>query len=122
MWQDVHRQEFKVIKEKLKHVVPLTPVNTSSALILHTDASTDGLGWILSQLRSNDNNQDVYSSPHYIIAMGSSTLSSAQKRYSPVEIEVLAISHSIHKLDFFTKYSSDCSALVSTGSLGGAES
>ena len=118
MWQDIHKQDFKLIKEKLEHVVPITPIDTSSPLILHTDASTDGLGWILSQLRSHDNSQNVYYSPHNIIAMGSSTLSSSQKRYSPVELEVLAISHSIHKLDFFTGYSSlvrvfsDCSALV----------
>ena len=36
-WQDVHRREFKLIKEKLLHVVPLTPVDTSSTLILHTE-------------------------------------------------------------------------------------
>ena len=51
--------------------------------------------------------------------MGSSTLTCAQKRYSPVELEVLAVSHSINKLDYFTGFSplvrvySDCNALVS---------
>ena len=95
------------------------PIDTSSPLILHTDASTDELGWVLSQLRTKEERQGVYSSPHNIIAMGSSTLSCAQKRYSPVELEVLAISHSINKLDYFTRFSplvrvcSDCSALVS---------
>ena len=100
-------------------MVPLTPVDTSSTLILHTDTSTDGVGWVMSQIRSNDNNFDVYNSSYFIIAMGSSTLPPSQKRYSPVELKVLAISHSIQKLDFYTRYANlvrvytDCSALTS---------
>ena len=106
------------MKNKLETVIPLTPIDTSSPLILHTDASTEGIGRVLSQLRTKEEGQDVYSSPHNIIAMGSSTLTCAQKQYNPVELEVLAVSRSINKLDYFTRFSplvkvySDCSALV----------
>ena len=69
LWQDIHKQEFQLIKQKLENVIPLTPINTTAPLILHTDASTDSLGWILSQLRSQEEDQDVYTSPHNIVAM-----------------------------------------------------
>ena len=53
-WLDIHREELKTVKNKLETVIPLTPIDTSSPLILHTDASTEGIGWVLSQLRTKE--------------------------------------------------------------------
>ena len=54
---------------------------------------------------------------HHIIAIGSTGLTGAQSRYSPVELETLGVVFAVTKLDYFTRGAphlavySDCSAL-----------
>ena len=48
-WGEQEEAEFLSIKEKLYNVVPLSPVDTEKPLILHTDASRTGVGWVLTQ-------------------------------------------------------------------------
>ena len=101
-YKDVFKEEVgpeDVLKGELK-----AELNDSE--VTHTHISTPAYVPVhLRKAADKKMARCLYSSPHNIIAMGSSTLSCAQKRYSPVELEVLAISHSIHKLDYFTRFS-----------------
>merc|ERR1711954_259000 len=72
---------------------------------LHTNASRQGLGFILSQAHKDEENRN---SDHYrmkckIITLGSARLTSTQERYSLGEQEYLAVLHAIQKTDNYVR-------------------
>ena len=118
-WTEVEEEEFQEVKKRLKTIIPVTPVDTSKPLMIYTDASNSGLGWILTQRKNNQLNLDEnWKENQIVIEMGSTSLSECQSRYSPVEKEMLAAVTEVTKLDFFCRAApevhifSDCSTLV----------
>ena len=55
-------EEFNTMKTYIKKTVTLSPLDMGKELHLHTDASNNGLGYILSQPHNNseDDNKDHY--------------------------------------------------------------
>ena len=54
-WGPEEAKEFVEIKKKLEKIIPITPIDTNLPLVIHCDASGDGLGWILTQMEDPDN-------------------------------------------------------------------
>ena len=83
-WGEEEEKEFYEVREKLHKLIPISPVDTSIPLILHTDASNNGVGWILSQVPDKSNSmENISKKQQAVIEMGSATLTDAQRRYSP---------------------------------------
>ena len=85
------------MKRHLKKTVILSLLEVGRELHLHTDASNNGLGYILSQPHKDEKNKssDNYNITHNIIMLCSAGLSSTQERYSVGEQECLAVLHAI---------------------------
>ena len=118
-WTDVEDGEFQEVKKRLKTIIPVSPIDTSKPLIIHTDASNTELGWILTQRKSKHINLDEnWKENQVVIEMGSTSLTKCQSRYSPVVKEMLAAVTAITKLDFYCRAApevhvySDCATLL----------
>merc|ERR1712240_95024 len=92
---------------ELEHLQPYKQGNTLHAM---TNASINGLGFILFQ---KDSNGKVS-----IVQIGSTCLKNAQVRWHPSELELLAIQYCLKKFHFYTAHSDspveillDCSGL-----------
>ena len=81
-WRDEHEEAFQAAKEALQADSLLTHYDTTKPLLLACDASEYGIGAVLSH---TDGNQERP------VAYASRTLSSAEKHYSQLEKEALAI-------------------------------
>ena len=93
------------MKCHLKKTIVLSPLEVGRELHLHTDASNNGLGFILSQPHKDEKNKssDSYNIKHNIITLGFAGLSSTQERYSVGEQECLAVLHAIQKTDYYVR-------------------
>lgn len=90
-WQQEHQDAFEGFKKALTTAPVLAHPDYSKPFILHTDASTHGLGGILSQKKDGDTKE------HPIVYI-SRVLAPAEKNYSATELECLAIVWSLKKL------------------------
>ena len=79
-------QSYTTHTKELHKIIPISQLIRDFHSILHTDASNDGVGWVLSQ--SGDKNSHGH--PVQGAASGAS-LNEAQRRYSPVELELLSV-------------------------------
>ena len=118
-WGEEEDREFEEVKKKLETIIPISPADTKQPLIIHTDASNDGLGWILTQMRDqNSTMENCYKEQQVVLEMGSASLTDAQKRYAPIEQELLAVATACKKLDYFCRWVpniyiyTDCAPLV----------
>ena len=109
-WTDLHQQEFDHVIQNLTKLEHLQPYKQGNTLHTMTDASINGLGFILFQ-----KDEDGKAS---IIQVGSTCLKNAQIRWHPSELELLAIQYCLKKCHFYTAHSdhpveilSDCSGL-----------
>ena len=83
--------------------ISLTPMDIRKETHIHCDASKEGLGWVLSQLQDDTKEVTDYQAARDVITFGSTTLKDAQRRYSPVELELLAIVTSVSCLKYYTR-------------------
>merc|ERR1712081_150239 len=69
-------QEFELMKNQLKKTVTLSPLKIGRELNLHTDASNNGLGFILSQPHKDEKKKDYenYNITRNIVTLGSAGL------------------------------------------------
>jgi len=88
-WGTEQETSFQALKDRLSKTQKLAHLNPDLPLFLQTDASEIGLGAILFQTEKD--------SPPRIIAFGSRQLKDAERRYSAVEREALAIVWGIQK-------------------------
>lgn len=91
-WTDACERAFKVLKEDILKSPCLTHYDPSKQLILATDGSPYGVGAVLSQLEND------FERP---IAFASKTLTPAQRGYSQLDREGLAVIFAVTK---FHKY------------------
>ena len=96
-------EEFSTMKKYIKRTVVLSPWEVEKEINLHMDASNSGLGYILSQpkTQSEKDTKDHYRCKRNIVTLGSAGLTSAQERYSSGEQECLAVLYAIQKCDFY---------------------
>ena len=91
----------------------LSPYDPSLPLHLMTDASREGgLGFILLQPGEGRSN---------ILQCGSATLTPAQRNYSVVELELLAVVWALGNADYFTRGASGITELTDHASLVGLD-
>ena len=107
------------MKKRIQTIIPISPIATKLPLILHTDASNVGFGWVWTQLRDTNCSMDeCYKEQQVILEMGSASLTEAQRKYAPIEQELLSIVTACKKLDSYCRYTprvyiyTDCSPLV----------
>ena len=98
-WTDSHQQEFDYIIKNLSKLEFLHPYQKRNKLYAMTDASLNGLGFILYQKESTGHCS--------IIQVGSTCLKNAQARLHPAELELLAIQYCLKKCHFYTANSDD---------------
>ena len=88
IWTEVEEKAFREIKELLSTYPILTSPDYTKQFYVSTDASDKGLGGVLYQ--------NIFGKEK-VIAYCSRTLSSAEKHYSTIEKECLAIVYSLEK-------------------------
>ncbi|KMQ84840.1 gag-pol fusion protein [Lasius niger] len=81
-WGETENDAFRVLKRTLISAPVLACPDFSRPFVLQTDASTDGLGAVLTQ---------NYDGGKRVIAYASRTLNGAEKNYSAKELECLAV-------------------------------
>ena len=109
-WTDDHQREFDYVIQNLTKCGFLHPYNKGNTLHAMTDASLNGLGFILYQKDSTGHCS--------IVQVGSTCCKNAQARWHPAELELLAIQYCRKKCHFYTAHcdsiieiQSDCSGL-----------
>merc|ERR1712082_209115 len=98
-------EEFENMKNQLKKTVTLSPLEVGRELHLHTDASKNGLGYILSQphIDEKKENYNNFNIRRNLVTLGSAGLSDTQQRYSACEQECLSVLHAIQKVDHYMR-------------------
>merc|ERR1711954_268550 len=98
-------EEFQLMKRHLKKTVFLSPLEVGRELHLHTDASNNGLGFILSKPHKDEKKNDYENCniKRNIVTLGSAGLSDTQQRYSAGEQECPAVLHAIQKVDHYVR-------------------
>ena len=109
-WTIDHQLEYDRVMESYSNLEKLQPYKPGNRIFGLTDASYQGLGFILFQ---EDENKHVS-----ILQVGSTCLKNAQVRWHPTELELLAMYYCLSKCEFYTLSSinpitiySDCSGL-----------
>merc|ERR1711954_37134 len=97
--------EFHLMKKQLSKTGILSSLEVGRELHLHTDASNNGWGFILSQPHKDEKKKDHenYNIKRNIVTLGSAELSDTQQRYSAGEQECLAVLHAIQKVDHYVR-------------------
>ena len=91
-WSEEFEQAFYSVKQSLTSAPTLYYFDYTKPTRLCTDASRQGLGFILQQ-----NTGDSWS----LIQAGSRFLSDAESRYAIIELELLAVAWAISKCHIF---------------------
>ena len=104
-WGAGETKAFEEVKKKLQTIIPISPIDTKLPLILHTDASNEGIGWVLTQLGDRNSSMDeCHKEQQVVLEMGLASLTEAQRRYAPIELELLSVVTACKKLDFYCRY------------------
>ena len=93
IWSAEHDQAFSTVKESLTTAPTLSFFDASKPTRLCTDASRQGLGFVLQQKTGNDT--------WTLIQAGSHFLTDTESRYAIIELELLALSWAILKCNMF---------------------
>ena len=93
-WTDRCQQSFERLKEQCSQCPVLAYANYKHPFILHTDASTTGLGAVLSQKQTDGTERVVAYTSHY--------LNKAERNYDADKLEFLALKWAV--TDQFHEY------------------
>ena len=112
-WNDILNEEFELVKQQIIKKVRLVPYCPKKRLFLQTDASGRGLAYVLFQYCvDHDPSKGVN-----IISCNSTGITESQSRFSPVELESLAVLYAARSTAFWLigcpeiNLITDCSAL-----------
>jgi hypothetical protein len=94
VWEDKHKNSFENLKKALASEPVLTQFDPIAELTLEVDASKQGLGVVLTQLRPGEQDPKP-------VAFISRTLSIAERGYATRELEALAIVWACLVLKYF---------------------
>ena len=104
VWTKDHDLPRKKAKDILCGPLVMTAYNPNKTCSVYTDASGDGLGFLMTQLVAPEQGQPDKLTERLIWA-GSRTLSGPESRYPPILKEATAISHALTKLHIYLKFS-----------------
>ena len=86
-WTDVHQKHFEQLKTALTTAPVLCHYDPKKPVVVHTDASDQGIGGVLMHINENNREQPI--------AYTSRALTPAETRYNTTEKEMLAIVHAL---------------------------
>ena len=89
VWSDKCNIAFERLKKSLTIAPVLSPPDYSKPFIIRTDASRDGLGGVLLQVKENSIESPIY--------FESRTLSASESNYSVTDLEGKAVVHCVKK-------------------------
>ncbi|CAF3711733.1 unnamed protein product [Rotaria socialis] len=97
IWTETEETSFNHLKDAITSPAVLILPDPTKPYIIRTDASRVGIGAVLLQKQTHDG-EDVSTIPAYKpVAFASRSLKPAEKRYSTIELETLAIWWSVTK-------------------------
>ena len=88
-WEQAHMQEFNYLKSILTEAPILAHYDVNKQLLVQSDASKDGLGCVILQEGRP-------------LAYASRSLNDCEKRYAPIERELLAIVFAVERFNYYT--------------------
>ena len=92
IWSSSHEEAFSIAKKSLTTPPALSFFDITKPTRLSTDASRQGLGFVLQQKTSDD---------WSLVQAGSRFLSDAESRYATIELELLAVVWAVTKCKVF---------------------
>ena len=95
MWNDEHRNILNKIKEIFNSDVKISIPNYNHTFILTTDASQNGLGFILEQIDDENNIK--------VIDWGSKKLTKSEQKWTITEKELLAVCLGVEHFSYYLK-------------------
>ena len=93
-WTDSCEEAFQILKKKLTEAPILAYPDYNSDYILYTDASSEAIGMVLSQIQDGKER---------VISYGGKKLSPAEKRFSTTERECLAVIVAMKHFDSYLR-------------------
>ena len=93
-WKEEQQEAFELLKERMLEAAPLEHPDFQKEFIVSTDASMGALGAVLSQMDDEGRERPIM--------FASKMLTDTQSRYSPTELELLAIKWAV--TEKFRKY------------------
>ena len=94
-WTDAMEKEFTELKELLSGLLLVRHYNPDLPSTLITDASGEGLGYLLTQKQPDGTVG--------IVTCGSRSATSTESRYAPIELEALGVAYAVGKCEYFLR-------------------
>ena len=94
-WLQEHRDDFIAVKELMSDTSNLVAFSGTRKTCLITDASKQGIGWILLQ-QTEDGDWRM-------VRAGSAALGPSQRNYPAIQLELLGVCHALEKNDFYLR-------------------
>ena len=94
-WLPEHRADFIAVKDLMSDTNNLVAFSGTRKTRLITDASRQGIGWILLQQTEEGDWR--------IVCAGSAALGPAQRNYPVIKLELLGVAHAMEKCDFYLR-------------------
>ena len=94
-WLPEHSEDFNTVKDLMSDTNNLVAFSATSKTRLITDASRQGIGWILLQQTEEGDWR--------IVRAGSAALGPAQRNYPAILLELLGVAHAMEKCDFYLR-------------------
>ncbi|CAF1470340.1 unnamed protein product [Adineta steineri] len=91
IWTEAEQLSFDQLKYALTSPMVLILADPSRQYVIRTDASRVGVGAVLLQTQPSDPNDTSYTPIYKPVAFASRSLKKAEKNYSAIELEALAI-------------------------------
>ncbi|CAF1445403.1 unnamed protein product [Rotaria sordida] len=91
IWTEAEQLSFDQLKAAITSPTVLILPDPSQSYIIRTDASRVGIGAVLLQKQPPDSNDTSTTSIYKPVAFASRSLTTAEKKYSAIELEALAI-------------------------------
>ena len=95
-WLPEHEEDFQRIKNVLSDTANLAPYDPKRKTELITDASRVGIGFVLVQF-------DEVAKKWRLVWANSTALKGAQKRYSPIQLELLGLTWALQSCKFYLR-------------------
>ncbi len=94
-WTPEMEKEFKELKDLLSGPLLVKHYDPDSPSTLITDASGEGLGYLLTQKQPDDTVG--------VMACGSRAASPTERRYAPIEMEALGVAYAVGKCEYYLR-------------------
>jgi hypothetical protein len=92
-WTDAETKKFREIKDAIRGILPLMMIRPGESMTVAADASSYGLGAVLTQKDEHENERPIF--------FASRLMTDAETKWAQVDKELLAIAWAMERLDNF---------------------